>query len=729
MKKLSVSRLIQVSFGVLVLGGALLLTSATQGPFTVHDKAFYASNDALSFVRPGLVVKVLSAAIATDGTVTAKVSFADPKGVALDIAGITTPGTISNGAPGMIVAYVPAGGTQFTAYTTRTQTSPITKVAAIQAGTDSGGVWTPNSDGTYNYAFKTKATAGFDANAVHAVGVYGARNLIEFDMGTQLDDDVYYFVPATGAATTNPRDEIRTATCQKCHGPNMAFHGETGRSSIQMCDLCHTPQTTDPDTGNTVDMKVMVHKIHYGENLPSVKGGKPYQIIGFGQSVTDWSTVAFPSPTMKCDVCHVQNSSGAAGTTQNTTGNPGVTGAVAGLPGTMAANYLTNPSRDACGSCHDDVNFATGENHVDLPQLDDKLCKNCHTPQGELEFDASIKGAHTVPQESTMLTGLQYAIVKVDDGSAGKKPTVTFSIKDKNGVPLAMTAMNRIALTLAGPTTDYTDFGKGYIQEDVSKATGGANGVFSYTFTAAIPATAKGTYAVGIEGRRVETVLAGTKKERSIQYGATNAIMYFSVDGTDVVARRTPTGQQNCQGCHYRLSPHGENRVNNTDYCVFCHNPVESDAARRPAAQLPAQTVDLKFLAHRIHGGEELHTFLGTDYAVYGFGGSVNSFAEVRYPGGLNQCFMCHTNGSENPGVASSTMSNVTTARYPLNPTGPITTACYGCHDNISMLSHALTNTSTLGEACTTCHSATAEFAPTKMHAAATTVSKDQAQK
>ena len=76
------------------------------------------------------------------------------------------------------------------------------------------------------------------------------------------------------------------------------------------------------------------------------------------------------------------------------------------------------------------------------------------------------------------------------------------------------------------PTTDYTSFATGYVQEDISKATG-SSGTYNYTFTAALPSNAAGTFAVGLEGRRVETVLAGTTKERSIQYGATNPVMYF----------------------------------------------------------------------------------------------------------------------------------------------------------------------------------------------------------
>ena len=134
-------------------------------------------------------------------------------------------------------------------------------------------------------------------------------------------------------------------------------------------------------------------------------------------------------------------------------------------------------------------------------------------------------------------------------------------------------------------------------------------------------------------------------------------------------------------------------------------------------------------MVHRIHGGEELHTQYGTDYTVYGFGGTPTSFADVRYPAPLNECFKCHVNGSENPGPATLTESQVTTPQYPMNPMGPVANACYGCHDTVVTLSHAAAMTTQFGESCIACHGADAEFNPTKMHADELTVSPDQAQK
>src|SRR6476659_5858277 len=137
-----------------LLGGSALLISASKPTFSPHEKAYYANASVINFVRPGLVTKILSADIATDGTVRAKIRITDPQGLPLDRTGVDTPGVVNTS---FIAATIPSGQTQYVAYTTRVVTSPITSVSATQAGADTNGVYTKTAEGEYQYVFGTKA--------------------------------------------------------------------------------------------------------------------------------------------------------------------------------------------------------------------------------------------------------------------------------------------------------------------------------------------------------------------------------------------------------------------------------------------------------------------------------------------------------------------------------------------------------------------------------------------
>ncbi len=700
---------------LVVAAGSLVLMSAPKKTgFTRYDKAYYADANTVNFVRPGLTISIVSARIAADGTISVDYKLSDPKGLPLDSAGVQTPGAIS---VSFIAAYIPKGQEQYVSYTTRTQTSPITKVSAVQAGSDSGGTTQSVSLGEYVYTFKQKAvpsTGSYDPDASHRIGIYGSRNLTEFDLGTNYDSAVYDFVPSGG--TPVPRQVIKTESCNKCHD-KLAFHGGS-RVGLDLCIMCHTPQTTDPDTGNTVDMKVFIHKIHMGEELPSVQAGTPYQIIGFNQSVSDFSEVAMPSNIRRCDFCH-ESSTNAA----------------------QADAWLKNPSRVACGSCHDNVNFATGENHVNLPQASDQQCSQCHIPKGELPLDASIQGAHMVITRAPSAPGLNFDILKVDNGVAGKAPTVTFTIRDDSGRGLSIAdltgGLNRIALVMAGPASDYgyTSFGSdvtthGYVSETPPTSTScSADGTCSYTFTHAIPADATGTYSIGMEGRRQYVLLPGTTQETTTEVGAINKVVYFSVDGSKVEPRRQVVDIAKCDNCHAFLSLHGENR-NQIEQCVLCHNPSETDVSRRSSATVPEdksqppQAVNFALMIHKIHTGEKMKTEFGTTYTIVGFGGSHNDFTGVLYPamsdtgstGDTAKCYMCHVNNSEVQFPIGK--NDVTDPEGLLNPAPATTSACTACHQNKSALAHAVAQTDPrFGESCDVCHGTGADFDVQKAHA------------
>lgn len=681
---------------------AATLASAPRRPYSTHEKAFFANDQTVQFVRPGLVIKVNSAQIAADGTITAIYTITDPQTLPLDLAGVTTPGNISLS---FVAAVLPNDQGQYTSYTTRTQSGTVLG-STQQAGADSGGTSTQIGPGHYQYTFHTRAPSGFDPSATHTIGIYGSRNLTIFGLGTNYASTTFNFVP-NGAPVTRTRDVIKTASCNGCHD-QLSAHGGS-RRGMDLCVLCHTPQTSDANTGATLDAKIFFHKLHMGENLPSVQAGTPYIPVINQFGTFDFSDVAFPADPgdpRRCETCHSQTA-GAA----------------------HATAYLTNPSRAACGACHDDVNFATGANHPGGSQLDDTQCATCHIPQGEIDFDASIKGSHVAPTASSLLSGLVVNITNVANGTAGSAPVVSFNVKDSAANPVPLSALGTLSFTMAGPTSDYgnTNFGvttPGYVTESALKSPCDANSNCTYTFTHPVPAGSTGTYAIGVEARRTETVLPGDPKQQSIAYGAKNQVSYFSVDGSPVAPRRGVVALGNCNSCHVSLSLHGGLR-NNTEYCVMCHNPSNTDAARRTSAAdkaVPPQGINFNLLVHRIHYGENMQASKRT-YVVVGFGGTHNDFSGTLFPAmsptgaatDTRNCSLCHVNSSEQN--LPFGLNQVTDPQGPINPIQPIASACTGCHVSIPAASHALSNTSSLGEACTVCHSSGSEFAVDKVHA------------
>ncbi len=671
-----------------VTGAAVLVSSPDRPVFTVHDKAFYADQNLVNFVRPGLVLKILSASVSADRVPRVRFTIADPKGLPLDLDGITTPGSFRVMC---VIGYIPADRSQYVTYTTRSTTSPVTNVTAVQPYYDSGGKFEKVAEGAYDYVFGTKLPDGYDRGATHTIGIRAARDLTEFELSTGVANEVIHFVPA-GGPVTKVRDLVRTETCNRCHDP-LQMHPDAkdpisasygGNRKVEMCVICHNPQAVDPDTGNSVNFPVLVHKIHMGADLPSVKAGTPFRIIGSrADQVFDFSDIHFPADVRNCEVCHDAKS------------------------GAKQADAWLKPNRAACGACHDDVNFATGEGHVNLPQVSDNQCSTCHAPQGELEYDTSVKGAHTIDRFSKGLPGVMLEILNVDDGAAGKRPTVTFSIRDKAGNPIPPSKMDYLYLILAGPATDYVGSS---VSEDVRKAEGTPDGVYSWTFQNPIPAGAKGSYSMGIAAYRNIKLLEGTKQERTARDIGANKVFYFSVDGSPAQPRRQVVSIDKCNECHYSLGMHGNGR-NRTEHCVQCHSTTLTDETGSAAAGVQPGSLMFRYMIHRIHTGHESED----PFIIYARTRQYN-FGEVRFPGDRRNCAKCHVNGSEQPPLPEG-LPNVSNPRGPLDPMGPTAAACLGCHTGTPTAAHARAMTNEIGESCAVCHGRDSEFSVNRAHA------------
>lgn len=745
--------------------------SDSGGSYTAADREFYLTESQVAFIRPGLVVEVLDVVIPSDLRPEVTFMLTDPAGLPLDRAGIFTPGSVSTS---FVMAYIPAGETAYVSYTTRVQNSPITGNSAVQGSADTGGTYTAVEDGVYIYKFGRSLPSGYDANATHTLGIYATRNLSEFDLGSYYANELEHFVPS-GAAEPAPRDIVTTATCNRCHDP-LALHGGS-RQEVGLCILCHnSTQDIDPDTGDSVNMPYMVHKIHMGENL--VNG---YSIIGFGQSVHDYSHIVFPIAPNDCEACHtggtptdaipfVANPNPAlacdgsgrgmtelrwadvgafeirlnapdgklftmgSGAGSRETGpwvkdgmpfflldtptgqvvaetdvDLTVLGCAGNAPGTFrgeaATNHtawLTNPNRVACGACHDDVNFATGENHAGGAWADDQFCAFCHEADSGVEFDRSIRGAHTVVYKSNQLPGVLALIREVRDTAPGQRPTVIFSLTTKDG-QLNPATLNRIRFNLSGPNDDF-DF---YVQENAAGRLTQVGSNWSFTFNAALPNDATGSWSVGMEGRVSNVPLSDG---RNVIDQMQNYLFPIAVTDAEPMARRLVVDDYKCENCHANLSLHGGNRHDAGGYCQTCHMPGATDDVVRLEGL--DESIHFKYMVHKIHRGADLEN----GFVVYGFGSSVHDYSHIVYPGDLRNCEACHVEGSYGLPTPAGALPTNSPNTY-LTTMGPDTASCLSCHDGLAAAAHADANTSPLGESCAACHGDGKSHAVDKLHA------------
>jgi OmcA/MtrC family decaheme c-type cytochrome len=252
--------------------------------------------------------------------------------------------------------------------------------------------------------------------------------------------------------------------------------------------------------------------------------------------------------------------------------------------------------------------------------------------------------------------------------------------------------------------------------ESATSATATSTG-YSYTFQdTTIPVGAKGTYAVGAEAAQATTISAPYlfQSVPPVTERAFNPLYYYSVDGSEVLPRREVVNvNTQCNVCHKRLSLHGGSR-NNTSYCIMCHNPATVDVpqqAQGGPVDVPPTSINLRFMIHRIHTGEELTR----DFTIYRSRGIFN-FNEVLYPGDRRNCAACHVNDSHLLPLPSG-MANTEAPREFFTPLGPATSACLGCHDSQDAAAHAFLQTAPFGESCATCHAEGRDFAVSRVHA------------
>jgi OmcA/MtrC family decaheme c-type cytochrome len=629
------------------------------------------------------------------------------------------------------------------------------------------GTLVSHGDGSYTYTFATDITSAtanpcpatpcndadgkaldisYQPNLTHRVGIQQGNSAYPKANAT------FDFVPAGGAVSTT-REIVETANCNQCHNQLVA-HGS--RIETKLCVTCHNPGSWIAGTPNTtVDFKVYIHKIHRGEELPSVVAGTPYKI-----GSADFSDVVFPQDIRNCTKCH-------NGADTNTA---------------QGDNWETHPSIQACGSCHDDVYFGLTPDpakpyqtkaHPGGVVTDNSECLTCHATN---RIAGSIAESHAIPQK---VAGAKFKY-NIESVTGGATPSITFSVTDPTNSnakydittdPAFTTTaggLSRLAIDVGWNTRDLNNEGSGAnpaqpISVNPVSTCGGpgtptadwtctaASGSYTLTKQTALPTAAVGTGRFGIEGHpAAPSDPVNAPSVYDMRVPVQSVVADFAITDAKAVARRTVVDVAKCDKCHDVLSLHGDNRVNEPQLCVICHNPNDTDIGQRPGGTTldgkKEEAIDFKRMIHAIHAGAATkydgtaaHGFREKGLVVYGFGGSTNDFSDTRFPGILNDCTTCHAGTSyqltgiwEQPaqnGILGSTIDTGVSLADPADDLNisPTAAVCSSCHDDAVAQSHMQLQGGLFGvvqsptidanvESCEVCHGSGKDFDVVKVH-------------
>jgi len=646
------------------------------------------------------------------------------------------------------------------------------------AGTEGGTiVEDPDDPGSYTFTYTTDVTdvttpavVEWEPSLTHRAGME-----IRFSPNSlNPDNPVYDFVPA-GGDVTETKNIANTALCNSCHqrSGGTAEHG-SGRFTVEYCVTCHNSSTAfedEPELGlqdgalTNVDLSHLVHGIH-------------------SAALEEFDEVEYPRHIVDCAVCHTASEATPDGDRWKESADvlscggchaDGVEVTAVDADTWLATyQYQHDPAGDGPGAPQADGGCLTCHNAVVAGNVEDQH-KNLTDPAA---------------------AQFQYNILSVTNTDEGEDPVITFSVTDptNNDTEYDIYAQGspwdsegaRLAVTIAWTTEAYYNLDSGSSElffrpsaaQPVSMEVAGANaptepgdnvtdnGDQTYTVTSpvAVPAGLTGgdSLAVTIEGHPwIDLNENGEVNHDDVPPWRDEEIPVTGAVASCEITDRLPTedcidaeGEGDgtpryqvvdinlCNNCHGKLALHGQNRTDNIDACVTCHNGNATDIPARNQATrgicldeeqctddvdctvgtcepnglaicsvtsgdnagdpcindidcgvgecvpAPETPIDFKRMVHQIHAGNSP--------LIFGFGGSVHDFSHVAYPGELSNCTGCHLEGTYYPtrddrdfrwATTTDTGGDLADPEVDSNITAN-TSACGSCHTSEFAASH-----------------------------------------
>ncbi len=465
--------------------------------------------------------------------------------------------------------------------------------------------------------------------------------------------------------------------------------------AVRTCKSCHNNDGyaayRDPDDQDVRIPDPIIHRIHgihMGANLENPRNNDPNTGI-----FSDYIDVEFPADVRNCTKCHVDD------------------------------RWKTEPSRLACGTCHDNIWFGsaaeipqTAEAHPGGQQTNDSDCSFCHPPDGswtEGTAPAPIAMVHKVDL-STEFT-VELGMTLPANGTHyvdGEKPQITVTVKNAatslavDPATITEADWNRFRLQVSGPR-DHTEpaltaaaadhelsGSTSYIYNDLRVRTdpadenpGVSRSAKDITYQLAdVAGLEAGTYTVFVQLRYVDNP-------------AIVAVLNFQV-GTETEEQKICT---NCTDCHGDTKMHGSYPFN-PDVCKNCHD-YQNQLAGKTGWDDSNWGFGAAPLARRIHGVHRGH-YLDKPEEIHGEE-DAEHFSSIIFPQDIRNCTKCH-------------------ADNPMWKQEPSRLACLACHDSDEAIYHGQLMTFFMMpddpysgnevETCIVCHGSHADFSPDIMH-------------
>ena len=250
-------------------------------------------------------------------------------------------------------------------------------------------------DGQGAFQFTPNAAIPADATGSWTLGAEAKRSVMLTSQVTATEAAVNPVMTFSvdGSEPVDRRVVVDVQQCGTCHGEfskDFSIHGGS-RNQTQYCVLCHNSTQSDAARRDndptqvaagalnaTIDFKVLIHKIHRGENLEQ----QPYIVYGFGPaplnySINNFGEVLYPGDLRICATCHVEDSElippypGTALPTLRTKLDPETGDVVPADPPQVA------PITSVCTACHDGNDVMA---HAETNTASDgtEACPVCH---------------------------------------------------------------------------------------------------------------------------------------------------------------------------------------------------------------------------------------------------------------------------------------------------------------------------------------------------------------